>query len=146
MSKFINLKGKRFGRLVIVRRVKNDGKVVMWRCQCDCGNYVSVRSASLVHNRTKSCGCLHKEAIRKQPFYHIFSLLKRRDPEKKKCTMSFSEFLNFTTIKSCHYCGDPIEWDKYSGQDGNRHKSNLDRKDNRKGYSVTNCLVLGVIE
>ena len=33
----------------------------MWRCRCDCGNEVSVRSKLLLQGVTKSCGCLAKD-------------------------------------------------------------------------------------
>lgn len=63
MSKH-HLEGKRFEKLLVVHE---DGKSkqgdVMWMCECDCGNYVSVRAASLVSGNTRSCGCIHKEML-----------------------------------------------------------------------------------
>lgn len=148
MSWLLNLKEKKYGRLTVIRRIKNDGKNVMWRCLCICGKYVNVKSASLVHNRTKSCGCLHREVVSKKPYYHIFTLLKRRkryakfNKEKKTCSLTFSEFLKFIEIKTCHYCADKVIWQVHTVKTGgNGHHSNLDRKDNDKGYSQTNCVV-----
>lgn len=61
MSKFIDLTGKRFGKLVVIYRDKdiicnNGNHRVVWHCQCDCGNEISVRRDALVSGRTKSCG------------------------------------------------------------------------------------------
>jgi hypothetical protein len=43
----VDLTGQRFGRLVAVARDGRLGVEVAWRCQCDCGNTVRVRSWSL---------------------------------------------------------------------------------------------------
>lgn len=54
-----NLVGQKFGFLTVVEllkeRSKNRQKV--YRCLCDCGNYVNVRSSDLKTGNTKSCGC-----------------------------------------------------------------------------------------
>ena len=69
-----NLTGKRFGRLVVLRRTEDmvspsGSKDVTWECQCDCGNIKSVRASSLKSGRTKSCGCLEEESRRKKRKY-----------------------------------------------------------------------------
>lgn len=42
----------------------------------------------------------------------------------------------FTKIKVCHYCWDEIVWKEHDAR-----RYNLDRKDNRQGYSAENCVV-----
>ena len=59
----INLVDQRFGRLTVLERVENEitssgNSVVMWRCLCDCGEEIIVRSSALLHGYTKSCGCM----------------------------------------------------------------------------------------
>ncbi len=58
---FKDLKGQRFGRLVVLKRGKNLNAVAAWVCACDCGNETSVRSTSLIKGETQSCGCFHRE-------------------------------------------------------------------------------------
>ena len=70
MGKYQDLTGQRFGKLKVVERTEDHispsgYKYVMWRCQCDCGNFVNVRTADLKNNGTQSCGCLHKEMLSK---------------------------------------------------------------------------------
>lgn len=50
--------GQTFGRLKILEKdvKKNDGTYV--KCQCQCGNIISVRWNNLTSKRTKSCGCI----------------------------------------------------------------------------------------
>jgi len=57
-----NLKGQRFGRLVVMKRIGTSEKDrhPIWRCKCDCGKKTEVRSCDLKSGNTKSCGCLEK--------------------------------------------------------------------------------------
>lgn len=54
--------GKRYGRLVAMRRGENlpDGRVT-WDCECDCGKIKNVPGNSLSGGNTRSCGCLVKD-------------------------------------------------------------------------------------
>lgn len=52
--------GKKFGKLTVVERVNSQGSS-LYRCQCDCGNEIIVRSSYLLTGVTKSCGCLRSE-------------------------------------------------------------------------------------
>lgn len=61
MSKKLNLKGKRFGKLVVLEETNQrvDNKVV-WKCRCDCGNIAYVVGTYLTQAKRKSCGCSRK--------------------------------------------------------------------------------------
>lgn len=63
MGKFIDLTGKKFGKLSVIEfSYKNDHRVSFWKCKCDCGNEIIVSSNKLRTGHTKSCGCLrHKK-------------------------------------------------------------------------------------
>ena len=73
MSKLKDLKGQRFGRLVVIERAENfilpSGQPqTAWLCRCDCGNILKTRSFSLTNGTTKSCGCYQKEQASKANF------------------------------------------------------------------------------
>jgi hypothetical protein len=141
---FKNLKNKRFGRLKVISRLKNDDyNQIVWKCKCDCGNICNIISRSLIHNRTKSCGCLHKDVVRKEPYYHLFTALNRSSKNRgRECSITFQQFLSFVEINKCHYCNDKIEWFLHRELNkGNGHHYNLDRKDNKIGYTLENCVV-----
>lgn len=57
--------GRRFGRLVVLleQPARNVRGHIVYKCQCDCGNYKDILGASLRGGRTTSCGCAHHEAI-----------------------------------------------------------------------------------
>ena len=61
MSHFVDLTGRRFGRLVVLARSHSQGGDVFWVCECDCGSVKTISGHSLRRGRTKSCGCLHNE-------------------------------------------------------------------------------------
>jgi hypothetical protein len=59
MAKLINLLGQRFGRLVVVERMRqNKRDRPAWRCLCDCGVETIIEGENLRYGHTKSCGCL----------------------------------------------------------------------------------------
>lgn len=66
MSKIIDLTGQRFGNLTVVSKdesyIKPSGqKVAVWKCLCDCGNIISIRSEYLRKGTTTSCGCIEEQ-------------------------------------------------------------------------------------
>lgn len=67
MAQFIDLTGQRFGRLVVIEKDIEKSKArgkTFWICKCDCGNTKSIHSVDLLRKGgTRSCGCLHREAI-----------------------------------------------------------------------------------
>lgn len=53
-----DLVGQRFGNLLVLNQEEVAGRNgIFWRCKCDCGKEVVVRSDILRAGRTKSCGC-----------------------------------------------------------------------------------------
>ena len=57
----IDLTGKQIGQLIVLERDENiqvpkNHRFIMWKCQCDCGNIVTISSDNL--KRQKSCGCI----------------------------------------------------------------------------------------
>lgn len=59
--KIINLLGKTFGNLLVLRRIGSRNNKSLWECQCSCGSLCNVTSDSLNCKKTKSCGCLKSQ-------------------------------------------------------------------------------------
>ncbi len=77
MQKIRDLTGQRFGRLVA--KYPTDKRLcssVVWHCECDCGESCDVATVNLRNGSTKSCGCLQREAAKKQ-------IGKNRNPKYK---------------------------------------------------------------
>lgn len=59
----LDLTGKRFGRLTVVREhPERRGGVVCWVCRCECDNETIVLRGNLLKGVSRSCGCLKREA------------------------------------------------------------------------------------
>jgi hypothetical protein len=76
MSAAINLRGRRFGRLTVLRRGQELHRAqrrvkARWRCRYDCGRELLEHAASLVRGRpdqpgsrcTRSCGCWQVDLV-----------------------------------------------------------------------------------
>jgi len=58
MPPFINLAGRKFNRLTVLKRASNLGKHVCWLCKCDCGKKTRPTAFALKDGSSQSCGCL----------------------------------------------------------------------------------------
>lgn len=92
MPKALDLTGKRFGRLLVIKKgmpVKygETHSKTTWICNCDCGSTeVQVVTGSLRNGATTSCGCIKKEDDRQRAIendayvgrvYPYFQVLRR---------------------------------------------------------------------
>ena len=59
--RFVDLTGRRFERLTVIRYLGKLGRTHVWDCLCECGTSVSVSRTHLVSGHTRSCGCLRLE-------------------------------------------------------------------------------------
>lgn len=75
--KRIDLTGKSFGRLTVIRYDHSEHDGAHWLCKCDCGKEKVAAGYSLRSGNTKSCGCLNSEASRAK-------LEKAREARKAK--------------------------------------------------------------
>jgi len=63
MGSKLELVGQRFGRLLVIARSDKIKNHYHWLCKCDCGKEKVIAGSSLRYGTTRSCGCLHKDAI-----------------------------------------------------------------------------------
>lgn len=60
-QRVVDLTGKKFGKLTVIKKAKNPykGRHICWECNCDCGTKgLIIDGENLKHGRTSSCGCL----------------------------------------------------------------------------------------
>jgi hypothetical protein len=143
----LQLEGKRFGRLVVLKESENrtTHNKVKWICRCDCGAILDTLGASLKGGLTKSCGCLRKETtsvmskthgLRQHPLYDVYGGIKARCYNlKNKCY----KYYGGRGITMCEYWLESFE-NFYKDVGASWKKGlELDRIDNDKGYSKGNC-------
>lgn len=56
--KKLDLTGQRFEKLMVIGPAENIGKRTAWRCRCDCGRELVVKTAHLRSHHVTSCGCV----------------------------------------------------------------------------------------
>lgn len=65
MSKYDKLIGKQFGDLKVLSFYgHNKRNLILWECQCSCGNIIYATSTDLTKRGKDSCGCKTKEKQR----------------------------------------------------------------------------------
>lgn len=74
-SRIINITGQKFGRLLVIGINGRKHGEALWKCKCDCGNYVDVNGYALRNGITQSCGCLVKDKnIQTSKKYNTYDL------------------------------------------------------------------------
>lgn len=151
----LDLTGRRFGRLVALRRVKCENKsgAAMWVVRCDCGGEKIVAGV-LLGKKIFSCGCLYRESRRwkkdvvkcKKPpgaVERTAILWKYKDDARKRSlewALSDEQFFALTA-KRCNYCGsEPMSVKRVFRNGGCLLWNGVDRVDNSVGYTVSNCV------
>lgn len=61
LSNKIDMIGKRFGRLEVIKEECKDDRGTHFLCRCDCGMEKVVLGQNLRNGSTKSCGCLRRD-------------------------------------------------------------------------------------
>lgn len=61
LYKVLDLTGRVFGRLTVVRLDSKDRYGARWHCSCECGGNRVVRGTALRDGTTRSCSCLSRE-------------------------------------------------------------------------------------
>lgn len=145
-----DLSGKIFGRMTVLcfagKKEHPNGKAhIFWKCKCSCGKTKAASSCALVTGHTKSCGCLSAEnraarnfvhGLKDSPIYGIWKNMNRRCDSE-------------TCADYPRYGGRGIKVSKawksfkvfHDDMIGSYQKGlTLERTNNNKGYSKTNCM------
>lgn len=140
------LVGKRFGRLVLLERISAVGsKHVAWMCRCDCGVVKSLVIDGLRSGRTKSCGCLRKEALNARctlhgqsntPLHRVWTAIHQRCKNPKN-----KSFKNYggRGITVCEDWATYLPFYEWAVASGYAPGLSVDRIDNDGPYAPSNC-------
>lgn len=145
MPPFRSIAGRRFGRLVAIRRTPNNkGRQTRWLCICDCGIETTVNRGGLTTGNTQSCGCLGRE--RSGDAQRVHGLIGHPDYDLWAGMVARCNNKNHTAFR--YYGGRGIKvcerWRNFGffisdmGDRPSRAHS-IDRIDTDRGYEPGNC-------
>jgi hypothetical protein len=140
--KEIDIKGKKFNRLTAIRRDESHtGANLKWFFSCECGVVKSISKASVVGGHVVSCGCYNREkcsfkkhGLSRHPLYRTWNGMIQR------CTHLHNKDYPRYGGRGITVCDRWMDVRNFIADMGNRpNNSTLDRIDNNKGYSPSNC-------
>ena len=141
----MNLTGKRFGYLTVLKEATKNHRGSTWLCKCDCENEVTLYTTHLIGTNTrrgnKSCGCKAKrqngDSLRHARLYSIYTGMLQR------CYDPLTGSYNYYGEKGIQVCD---EWrnswklfSEWAFENGYKNNLSLDRIDATKNYEPSNC-------
>lgn len=140
MARFVNLAGRKFGRLLVLRQspYKKRGKI-LWICKCDCGNTAEVISEYLKSGHTRSCGCLSTKHgyARKERLYGIWVGMKQRCRDEN--SKDYSKYGGRGISVCSEWIDDYLAFRDWALSNGYNDTLSIDRIHNDGNYCPNNC-------
>lgn len=134
----INLVGKVYGKLTVLREAGSKNRGLLWECICECGSIKIIQGQSLKNGYTTSCGCIVKKhgMTKTRPFKIWQCMLYRTSGENNP---QFKDYGGRGVIVE-----DPRWRESFTSfwedmQQGYQDGLTLDRIDNNRGYCKDNC-------
>lgn len=143
MPNYIDMTGRRFGRLVVVgeapKRFTNRNRY--WYCCCDCGNITTVRGDELRGGVTVSCGCYNREknidlGMCETRLYHTWEGMKQRCYNPKAINWKYYGGRGIRVCPEWHKFRPFHDWAMANGY---RDDLTIDRIDVNGNYEPGNC-------
>lgn len=109
MTAFLDLTGRKFGKLKVLERVANNARgQAQWLCQCDCGKTKIIVGTNLTTGNSRSCGCsafnnsnkIHDLKGTKFGLLTVKSLVKRKSPKEPVKWICICECGNRINVKT----------------------------------------------
>lgn len=139
----LNLINQRFDRL-LVKEFSHCESEAYWKCLCDCGNEILVRTQHLKSGQVGSCGCRRRDLMKNintkidtnwRNYYRAY----KKSADKRGLNFNLTlEDLKSLCVLPCYYCGNTSEIKSLS-----RMKlvaNGIDRIDSTLGYTLENCV------
>jgi len=145
--KQIDISGKKFGMLTVIKYSHAVGYLAFWLCKCDCGKLKVLKGRDIKYGNTKSCGCLRdklmheqkhalKHGMKNKKLYSVWRAMKKRCECK---TVYYFKRYGGRGIKVCDEWHDPSKFFKWALSHGYKEGLSIDRINNDGNYYPSNC-------
>lgn len=151
MGSFVDLTGSKFHRWTVLCRseIRKNNKVV-WECKCECGNEGLVTSYELTKGRSKSCGCLTSDVMKKRMTTHgdtgggktsrLFSIWKgMKQRASNPNTKMFKRYGGRGIVLCEEWKNDFAKFKEWALDNGYEDNLTIDRINNDGNYEPSNC-------
>ncbi len=136
--------GDTYGEWTIIEEIKVFQKGRRYKCLCSCGIISEVGLTDLRYGKSKKCyKCSQSDFINSNkekfvPYKRLYGIYKRNaNKNNREFSLTFDEAVTLFTGK-CYYCG--VEPEAISSGEHGLKYNGIDRKDNKLGYIIKNCL------
>lgn len=135
--------GKRYGRLVVVKREIRDQQGTFWFCQCDCGKTTVAQSGHLNAGMRVSCGCAQDGSHNKTHGMSRSSEYAAWDNARDRCRNPKNRKYPLYGGRGISMCKEWSEsFEAFLADMGKKptKKHTLERLDGNSGYTPENCV------
>jgi hypothetical protein len=152
MTKTLNIIGNKYGRWTVLGTAPKRGKLIYWKCRCDCGREYEQFGGNLKNGNSFGCAIC---AGRKLPdgqagfnrAFHDYEMGAKRRNLAWDLTREYAREL---FLKDCSYCGKKVMEEPVTGYTCGKFTvpffyNGIDRIDNKQGYimgNVTTCCMI----
>lgn len=135
----IDMTGKRFGKLVAIKRVEHKNSWKFWLFYCDCGRSKIIEGNSVRKGRSKSCGCTHGNNLIKHGMSNSYTYESWRCMIERCRDKTNASYKNYGA-KGIKVCERWLNFKNFYDDMGERkYKMTIDRIDSTKDYKPDNC-------
>lgn len=142
--RFIDLAGKKFGKLLVLHKVPSTNSQIRWKCRCDCGKEKTIQGVHLRSSHTQSCGCSWYEFGKSRTSWKGHgeipsTLFTRIVNGAKKRNIHFDVSIEYlwelflSQDRKCALSGLDLDF-SYGRNHHHKGTASLDRIDSVKGY------------
>ena len=144
----IDLTGKTYGILKVVKLKGRKHRGTVWECLCECGKIKDIKSNSLRRGATKSCGCRqgngakHPRLPGNEPVFRHGYRAYKGSAELRNLEFEITyEMFKDLVSKNCYYCDSPprsVSYQRTRSKPSTGTLNGIDRIDSTKGYILSN--------
>lgn len=142
----VEIVGKKYGYLTVIKRIGSRWGHSLWECKCDCGTVCQRTANQLTMSKAVSCGCMTKEAQRNSRFSHggtgtrLYRIWKGIRQRCSNSNISYYKYYGGKGVTVCdEWLHDFTAFQQWALSHGYADNLTIDRIDGDGNYEPNNC-------